>query len=180
MNQTSVPAPRAPKTRPAANNPHPPAKPASPEQTDPAQRRPQGNEPVRSVQLRNRQDVGVFGELLAARALEMGGYVILERNWRGKGDLRGELDIIAQHGDTVCFVEVKTRATALLSSPAEAVTEKKLAALSRLAGAWLSNRDSYTPFVRIDVITVRVDLEPDTRILRGAVVSHLEDVTSWR
>jgi putative endonuclease len=36
---------------------------------------------------------------------------VLERNWRAGNSLRGEIDCIARHGKTLCFVEVKTRAS---------------------------------------------------------------------
>jgi putative endonuclease len=49
---------------------------------------------------------GSYGESLAKRYLETQGYRILEKNFRNK---LGEIDLIAQDGKTICFVEVKTR-----------------------------------------------------------------------
>ena len=49
---------------------------------------------------------GAAGEAFAASALEAEGYRILERNWRSG---RSEIDLIAQRGDIIAFVEVKTR-----------------------------------------------------------------------
>ena len=50
------------------------------------------------------RDTGARGEELAARYLESEGYRVLDRNFRTR---RGEIDIVAQAGDRVVFVEVK-------------------------------------------------------------------------
>ena len=55
---------------------------------------------------RARRDLGAFGERLAAAQLEAKGYRIRERNFRTR---EGEVDIIAEHGSTLVFVEVRTR-----------------------------------------------------------------------
>ena len=56
--------------------------------------------------LESRTRTGDLGEDCAVHRLESMGYRILTRNWRGK---RGEVDVIAQDGDQVVAVEVKTR-----------------------------------------------------------------------
>jgi putative endonuclease len=58
-------------------------------------------EPVRMPERR----AGRAGEERAARFLESLGYQILQRNFRTR---RGEIDIVAQNGDRVAFVEVKS------------------------------------------------------------------------
>jgi putative endonuclease len=98
-----------------------------------------------------KQALGERGEELAAAFLENAGLVILERNFRCP---RGELDIIARDGDTAVFVEVKTRRTAALGSPLEAVTRAKLARIRMLAGIWLSGQDDYFPTTRIDALGI--------------------------
>lgn len=55
----------------------------------------------------NRREIGKRGERAAERLLRRCGLVILARNWRAAG---GELDLTALEGETVVFVEVKTRA----------------------------------------------------------------------
>ncbi|MHC4408263.1 MAG: YraN family protein [Planctomycetota bacterium] len=52
--------------------------------------------------------IGRRGERAAERHLKRSGLTILARNWRGGG---GELDLAALEGDTLVFVEVKTRST---------------------------------------------------------------------
>ncbi|SMX82407.1 putative endonuclease [Brevibacterium linens] len=100
---------------------------------------------------RRKQALGSRGEDLAVAFLEDAGLVVLERNFRCA---RGELDIIARDGDTAVFVEVKTRRTALLGSPLEAVTRPKLARIRTLAGIWLSGQDEYFPATRIDALGI--------------------------
>ena len=68
--------------------------------------------------------LGQEGEQLAAAYLLNKGYRILERNYRYH---RNEIDIIAKHGQVLCFVEVKTRISSAKGDPAEAVTLKKQA-----------------------------------------------------
>ena len=55
-----------------------------------------------------RQRLGIVGEELAAGALSARGYAILERRYRSD---RGEIDIIAEDGASLVFVEVRARAT---------------------------------------------------------------------
>ncbi len=69
---------------------------------------------------------GALGEAFAAEYLQKQGYAILETNFRTRF---GEIDIIAQKGDVLAFVEVKTRAATMLAAPEAAVTfakQKKL------------------------------------------------------
>lgn len=65
---------------------------------------------------------GRIGEIKAARYLKKQGMKILERNFRS---LRGEVDIVAEDGDTLVFVEVKSRSSETYGQPAEAVTAFK-------------------------------------------------------
>ena len=53
-----------------------------------------------------RRRIGLRGERLAEAQLKRAGLVILARNWRGGG---GELDLAALDGETLVFIEVKTR-----------------------------------------------------------------------
>ena len=69
-----------------------------------------------------RRRLGAFGERLAAAHLEAKGYRIRARNYRCR---EGEIDIVAQDGDTLVFVEVRTRRGDALGGPAESVTATK-------------------------------------------------------
>ncbi len=84
--------------------------------------------------------------------------VIIERNFRCP---RGEIDIIAKDGDTIVFVEVKTRRTLAQGSPLEAVTAAKLRKIRTLSGIWLSQQKGFFPSIRIDALGIVMDPEPD-------------------
>ena len=64
------------------------------------------------------QEKGDLAEEKAAGYLKTSGYLILERNYRSK---LGEIDIIAQDGETVVFVEVRSRARSSFGLPQETV-----------------------------------------------------------
>jgi putative endonuclease len=54
----------------------------------------------------NRRERGRRAEKAAERMLRRAGLVVLARNWRAAG---GEIDLAAMEGDTLVFVEVKSR-----------------------------------------------------------------------
>ncbi len=101
------------------------------------------------------QQRGRDGETLAAAFLLSKGARVIARNWRpSRAGLRGEIDLIAQVGEFLCFVEVKTRASDRHGAPQEAVGAAKQKQISHLANAYLSlHALSETP-CRFDVIEV--------------------------
>jgi putative endonuclease len=68
-------------------------------------------------------ETGSTGEKLASAWLVKNGYTIKEMNWRYK---HLEVDIIADKGDTVHFIEVKTRSSTLFGYPEESITKVKM------------------------------------------------------
>lgn len=78
-------------------------------------------------------EIGRRGEAAVCDWLCAHGYVIVQQNFCIRG---GEIDIIAQNGEYLAFVEVKTRKPGSLSSGYDAVTEKKQARLIRAAAVW--------------------------------------------
>ncbi len=75
---------------------------------------------------------GVWGEIFAARYLRDNGYKIVTGNFRSR---LGEIDLIAQKGKYICFVEVKTRGEERLYEPKEAVDfakQEKLISTSKI------------------------------------------------
>ena len=86
-----------------------------------------------------RQRRGRVAEDYVARRLAAAGWTIVERNAR-PADARGELDIVARHGEALVFIEVKARTVGSVTgpeSPALAVGPQKQRRLRRLAAAWL-------------------------------------------
>jgi putative endonuclease len=96
------------------------------------------------------RELGALGESLAARHLEARGYRILARNARCAGV---EIDLIAQRGELIAFVEVKTRRGHRAGAPEEAVDARKLARLRRGAAAWLRDHGRGVAAARFDVIS---------------------------
>lgn len=94
--------------------------------------------------------IGVLGEEVAVRFLERAGYRILARNWRAG---RLEIDLVARDGDTVVFVEVKTRRPGP-QDPAEAVDRRKRARLRKAAARWIATRRERAVEYRFDVVSV--------------------------
>jgi putative endonuclease len=113
-----------------------------------------------------RRRLGAFGERLAALHLEAKGYRILSRNFRCR---EGEIDIVAQDGDTLVFVEVRTRRGDALGGPAESVTAFKEARLVAAATAYVQALAELPAGQRIDVVAVQ--LSPSGRLL---AIDHLE------
>jgi putative endonuclease len=111
---------------------------------------------------------GTRGEEVALFHLRRIGYTIIARQWRST-KLRGDIDLIGWDGNTLCFIEVKTR-TSRHFGPAEfAVDEEKQRMLRRMARAYLrrcDNADSLN--VRFDVVSVYLDgTDHEYEILKG-------------
>ncbi|MGW4478589.1 YraN family protein [Rhodococcus triatomae] len=96
-------------------------------------------------------ELGALGEDLAVEHLVGRGMSVLARNWRCR---YGEVDVIAEAGDAVVFVEVKTRTGCGHGTPAEAVTYTKQARIRRLAALWLREQERGWRRVRFDVVAV--------------------------
>ena len=113
-----------------------------------------------------RRRLGAFGERLAAAHLEAKGYRIRARNYRCR---EGEIDIVAQDGETLVFVEVRTRRGDALGGPAESVTATKQVRLVAAAMAYVQALPQAPADQRIDVVAVQ--LSPGGRLL---AIDHIE------
>ncbi|MEY5017053.1 MAG: hypothetical protein RL431_102 [Actinomycetota bacterium] len=99
-----------------------------------------------------KDELGRWGETIAADALAQQGYRILDHNWRCEA---GEIDIVAVDADTVVFVEVKTRRTTSYGDPLEAITPQKCSRLRVLAGEWCRrNPEIVARNIRIDGVGI--------------------------
>ena len=113
-----------------------------------------------------RRALGELGERLAAQHLQAKGYRIRERNFRTR---EGEIDIVAELGDLLAFVEVRCRRGSRMGTAAESLTAAKQRRLVALAEAYGQAREGLPEQRRIDVIAV--DLAPDGRLLS---LQHIE------
>lgn len=108
--------------------------------------------------------LGDLGEELAVEHLVKNGYDILERNYTYQ---KAEVDIIAQKGDTLVVVEVKTRSTADFGNPQDFLKPKQIKRLVMAVDAYINENDLEVE-VRFDIIAI---------VIEGKTVDleHLED-----
>ena len=112
-------------------------------------------------------ELGKWGEDLAAGYLQRTGYTIIERDWKsGKRDL----DIIAQDGNVIVFVELKTRRNRLYGEPEESVDYHKLQNLQQAISHYVKFKHIRQE-IRFDIISIvgTVGTDPD--------IQHIQDVT---
>ena len=113
--------------------------------------------------------VGEWGEGVAMEALRQTGFLILAS--RIRFGPREELDIVARDGDTLVFVEVKTRRGESFGRPIAAVNRAKRETVSRAAVHYLRKLGFPRVFIRFDVVEVvgeRGDNLPRVRHVRNA------------
>jgi len=99
--------------------------------------------------------VGVRGETYAYWYLRRQGYVFIARNYE-PARLKGELDLVGFDGDTLAFVEVRTRAVAKgkVALPELSISKEKHEVLVRTAHAFLRERHVKKCPVRFDVVGI--------------------------
>lgn len=106
-----------------------------------------------------RRALGQRGEEMAENLLRQKGYEILGRNIRTR---RGEIDLIVRDGDSLVFVEVRTRTTQAYGSAAESVTWRKKQKLRELAMDYLQNSLTFVPDFRFDVVAIQCPVRMET------------------
>ena len=110
--------------------------------------------------------LGTRGERIAARYLEGLGYEILTRNFR---TLYGEVDLVTRHGESIVFVEVRTRRSLTYGTPEESVTARKRQRLEMAAQQYLQD-------YKLEQLTWRIDLVSVCTDSAGTSVSHLQGI----
>jgi putative endonuclease len=98
-----------------------------------------------------RQRFGDLGEKAAEELLAAQGYRIVARKHRCP---RGEVDLVAEQGDLLVFVEVRTRATSAFGGPEETVGSAKQQRLVRAARDFLARWRGPPRGARFDVVAV--------------------------
>ncbi len=116
--------------------------------------------------------LGLAGERAAERYMRKNGYRIRARRWRCP---QGEIDLVAEKGGEVVFVEVKTRTSSGYGGAIAAVNALKAARLRAAAYAYLDRNRLWDAPFRIDVIAVSV-----LRSGSGARLEHLENAVGER
>ena len=116
-------------------------------------------------------ELGKLGEAYAAAYLEQRGYRLVAANFTlpvGR-NLRGavvnnEIDLIAYDGETLCFVEVKTRASDWFAPPQVNVDLRKRRQVARAARAYRRMFELENESYRFDVVTVVLPEDSTPRI----------------
>ena len=115
--------------------------------------------------------LGNFGERVAASHLESKGYEILERNW---GTREGEIDLIAQRGDELVFIEVRSRQGNSRGTPEESITGRKAAHIRAAAAAYAQQHPEAPINQRIDAVVIELDAKG--RVMRVEQIENaIED-----
>jgi putative endonuclease len=112
-----------------------------------------------------RKLLGKTGEDRAAKHLAKQGYRILDRNFRTP---HGELDLIALDGDTVVFVEVKTRTSDSYGVPELAVDPRKQDRMIKAALGYLKRKQLYQTACRFDVVAISGSGTQEIHLIRHA------------
>ena len=102
---------------------------------------------------RERLDLGRLGEDLALKKIKSLGYKCIARNYRCP---LGEVDLIARDGDTLVFIEIKTRRGRSLGYAKESINERKKRQLSKVALAYMKSHDAAYAKSRFDVVAVHI------------------------
>ncbi len=102
-----------------------------------------------------RSDHGRMGEDLAHRYLRRHGCTIVARNYRTRSG-SGEVDIVAWHGPTLVFVEVKTRSTESYGAPDRAVDAEKMFRVRRAASDYARRAGILPERTRFDIVSIGI------------------------
>jgi putative endonuclease len=98
-----------------------------------------------------RRRLGQWGEAEAARYLEARGCRVVTTNWRCTA---GEVDLVAQDGACLAFVEVRTRRGRAYGTPEESITAAKLARMAAVAESYVY-AEGWEGDWRLDVVAIR-------------------------
>ena len=111
-------------------------------------------------------ELGKWGEDLAAEYLERKGYTIIERDWKSG---RKDIDIIALDDNVVVFVEVKTRRNRLYGEPEDAIDFHKQQSLIQAINHYVKCK-CIRQEIRFDIVSIVGTIGSEPKI------EHLQDV----
>jgi putative endonuclease len=118
-----------------------------------------------------RQALGRLGETAAAHALERAGLRVIERRYRRRV---GEIDIIADRGELLVFVEVKTRRSDRYGTPGESITMRQRRRIARAALDYLTRKRWLERPCRFDVVEVYATTAGISRVRHIEGAFHLD------
>jgi putative endonuclease len=100
-----------------------------------------------------RKDTGARGEKLAREFLARKGYRIIETNYRCR---EGEIDIVARDGESVVFIEVRTKTGRGFGTPEESITTAKKRRMAATAARYRQAHPDLPLLTRIDVVAIEL------------------------
>ena len=117
-----------------------------------------------------RKSRGKQAERLACAFLRANGFEVLERNVRFPV---GEIDLIAQEGRTLCFIEVRSTGSEKWGGPLASITNRKRRRIQKAARWYWHRRPIKLPEARFDVVAVdwgnsHPPHRPKIQLIRGA------------
>jgi putative endonuclease len=113
--------------------------------------------------------LGDQGEEAAYFHLRRKGFMVVARRWRSSRQ-PGDLDLVCWEGDTLCFVEVKTRSRFDVATAESAVDADKRRMIRRMARLYMSGLREQPKHVRFDIISIYFNDEAtaELRVIPGA------------
>jgi putative endonuclease len=130
----------------------------------------------RRAQRAQHLETGLTGERAAFFWLLRRGYVVVARGWHSSR-APGDLDLIAwspiAQGNTLCFVEVKTRTTRAVAPAHVAVDERKRRVLRRLARHYMRQLPPGDIQTRFDILSIYFERD------KPADFEHFPDAFGW-
>ena len=114
-----------------------------------------------------RQKLGEKGEKLAEKFLRRKGFRVRARGYRCRW---GEIDLIAQHKDSIVFIEVRTQSSDRFGSAYDALTSAKKLHVRRAAKHYLQKYRLTDKPYRYDFIQIVINKTDPPQI------EHIEDV----
>jgi len=127
----------------------------------------------------SKKALGDIGEDLAVEFLKNKGFDIIERNFSIRG---GEIDIIAKDGNTLVFIEVKTRTfdyARKYGRASDSVGKFKMGFLTRTASAYLKKNYNYiVTDLRFDVLEIYIPGEKEVQSSNKVYVTHIKNAFS--
>ncbi|HVS80630.1 MAG TPA: YraN family protein [Pyrinomonadaceae bacterium] len=139
-------------------------------------------------------ELGWRGEALAIEHLERAGFRIVAANFsvpigRNTRDVivNAEIDVVAYDGPTLCFIEVKTRASDDFAPPQVNVDLRKRRQIARAARGYRRMFGLIDAPYRYDVVTVvspssakQIDAEPRIELLKNFWTDEKLRKRNWR
>lgn len=120
------------------------------------------------------ESLGAGGEKIAENFLREKGYRIIARNFKNPyGRRLGEIDIIAEDGKEIVFVEVKTRTITSPSDPLpeENINRDKLHRLQKIANFYIRKNKLWDRLHRFDAISLAFMENAEDPVIR-----HLKSI----